>query len=165
MRFLSGRFLAIHLPFLPTDRIRRRERREGAAREPLALWAKIGNAQCLTAVDQAAFSRGLRPDMPVVVARGMCPVLRLVEAEPEADEALLAAAADWSRRFTPLAALDAPDGIILDVSGVAHLFGGEEGLLHPSKRRFSRKGLRAASRSRHRPPPRRLSHDSADRVS
>lgn len=67
--------------------------------------------------------------MPVVVARGMRPSLRLVEADAEADETLLAAIADWCRRFTPLAALDPPDGIILDVSGVAHLFGGGEGLL------------------------------------
>ena len=67
--------------------------------------------------------------MPVVVARGMRPSLRLVEADMRADEELLAAIADWCRRFTPLAALDPPDGIVLDVSGVGHLFGGDEGLL------------------------------------
>ena len=67
--------------------------------------------------------------MPVAVARGMCPSLRLVEADMRADEELLAAIADWCRRFTPLAALDPPDGIVLDVSGVGHLFGGDEGLL------------------------------------
>lgn len=67
--------------------------------------------------------------MSVVTARSMCPSLRLIEAEPQADERLLAATADWCRRFTPLVALDPPDGIILDVSGVAHLFGGSEGLL------------------------------------
>ena len=67
--------------------------------------------------------------MPVAVARGMCPTLRLQEADARADAALLAATADWCRRFTPLAALDGHDGVILDVSGVAHLHGGPKGLL------------------------------------
>ena len=125
------RFLSIHLPFLPTDRIFRREKRSGsdASREPLALWAKIDNAQVVTAVDAVAVRRNLHPGMPVAVARGMCPKLRLLEADARADGMLLAATADWCRRFTPLAALDGSDGIILDVSGVAHLHGGVEGLL------------------------------------
>ncbi|HET9336093.1 MAG TPA: DNA polymerase Y family protein, partial [Sphingomicrobium sp.] len=36
--------------------------------------------------------------------------------------------ADGSIRYTPMVALDAPDGLILDVTGCAHLFGGERGL-------------------------------------
>ena len=31
-------------------------------------------------------------------------------------------------RYTPLVALDSPDGLILDIGGAAHLFGGEAGL-------------------------------------
>lgn len=134
------RFLSIHLPFLPTDRIRRREGSSDSAHE-LALWAKIGNAQLLTAVDREAASRNLHPGMPVVVARGMCPSLRLVEADTRADEDLLAAIADWCRRFTPLAALDPPDGIILDVSGVAHLFGGDEALLKSVEDALAKQGF------------------------
>src|SRR5690606_33915564 len=36
---------------------------------------------------------------------------------------------DWCERYTPLAAPDPPDGVMLDVTGVAHLWGGEDGLL------------------------------------
>lgn len=79
--------------------------------------------------------------MPVVVARGMCPSLRLVEADTRADEALLVAIADWCRRFTPLAALDPPDGIILDVSGVAHLFGGDMALLRSVEDALAEQGF------------------------
>jgi len=34
--------------------------------------------------------------------------------------------ADWCERFTPLIALDPPDGLVLDITGCSHLFGGEE---------------------------------------
>jgi protein ImuB len=40
----------------------------------------------------------------------------------------LAAAALWAQKFSPLTAPDAPDGILLDITGCAHLFGGEAGL-------------------------------------
>jgi protein ImuB len=40
----------------------------------------------------------------------------------------LAALALWCQRFTPLTALDPPDGVVLDITGCAHLFGGEAGL-------------------------------------
>ncbi len=80
-------------------------------------------------MDALGVRRNLHPGMPVAVARGMCPTLRLVEADARADAALLAGTADWCRRFTPLAALVGSDGVILDVSGIAHLHGGAEGLL------------------------------------
>jgi protein ImuB len=41
----------------------------------------------------------------------------------------LAHLALWHQRYTPLAAIDAPDGIMLDVAGAAHLFGGEAALM------------------------------------
>jgi len=68
--------------------------------------------------------------MTLADARAMLPALVLAEADIAAEAGLLAAIADWCRRFTPLAALDAPDGVLLDVSGASHLFGGERALLH-----------------------------------
>jgi protein ImuB len=67
--------------------------------------------------------------MTLADARAMLPTLVVAEADANAEAELLAAIADWCRRFTPLAALDAPDGVFLDVSGAAHLFGGEKALL------------------------------------
>ena len=37
--------------------------------------------------------------------------------------------ADWCDRFTPLVALDPPHGLFLDITGCAHLFGGEAALM------------------------------------
>jgi len=95
----------------------------------LATWAKIGSAQQLVAVDAAALKAGLRPGMALASARAMRPELELHQAEPQAEAELLAAIADWLRRFTPLAAPDAPDGAMLDIEGCAHLFGGEQAMI------------------------------------
>ncbi len=43
--------------------------------------------------------------------------------------------ADWCDRFTPLVALDPPYGLFLDITGCAHLFGGEAALLHDHRAR------------------------------
>lgn len=51
--------------------------------------------------------------------------------------------ADWCRRFTPLAASDAPDGLVFDVAGAAHLFGGEEKLAELIEEKLARHGARA----------------------
>ena len=55
--------------------------------------------------------------------------LAIVPADEKADAALLEGIADWCDRFTPLVSLDAPDGLFLDITGAAHLFGGEAAML------------------------------------
>jgi protein ImuB len=95
---------------------------------PLAVYGRRGNAEVLTAVDAAAERRGLRPGGTLAEARAMHPALEAVPEDAAADAALLTAVADWCQRYTPLVAVDPPDGILLDISGCAHLFGGEERL-------------------------------------
>ncbi len=51
--------------------------------------------------------------------------------------------ADWCRRFTPLAAPDAPDGAMLDIAGAAHLFGGEAALAKEIETRLAKLGYEA----------------------
>jgi len=103
----------------------------------------VKGAERLTAVDARAQKLGLVPGLAVADARARCPALQLAEADPQADAALLEALADWSRRFTPLAASDSPDGLLLDVTGAAHLFGGEAALLDDVEARLRRLGFSA----------------------
>jgi len=63
--------------------------------------------------------------------------------DPRADRALLEAMADWCDRYTPLVALDPPDGLLLDISGCAHLFGGEAVLLDDMLARLKAQGFAA----------------------
>lgn len=64
-------------------------------------------------------------------------------AEPDKDAALLKRVVVDFGRFTPMAAADGPDGLILDVTGCAHLFGGEAGLVDRALDRAAAIGLQA----------------------
>jgi protein ImuB len=109
----------------------------------LVTWTKIKGAQRLASLDRQAQSAGLRSGMTLADARAMLPALVVAEADANAEAELLVAIADWCRRFTPLAALDAPDGVFLDVSGAAHLFGGEKALLGEVVAALSAQGFAA----------------------
>ena len=67
--------------------------------------------------------------MPLADARALVPGLTAAEATPEADTKILAALVDWCTRYSPWAAADGDDGIRLDITGCAHLFGDERALL------------------------------------
>ena len=135
------RYLSLWLPSLATDRITRRN--VEARRAPLATIAKVKSAQRLAAVNRAAARHGLKPGLALADARAILPGLRCYAADEAAEVATLAAITDWCRRFTPLAALDAPDGALLDVTGAAHLFGGEAKLLDEIERRLATQGFAA----------------------
>ncbi len=79
-------------------------------------------------LDPCALACGLESGTALADARARHPSLLAVEADPQAEAKTLADLLDWCRRFTPLAALDALDGVMLDVTGAAHLFGGEDKL-------------------------------------
>src|SRR5712692_7741025 len=95
---------------------------------PLVVFGKRGNLDLLVAVDAPAERLGLRPGLALAQARAMHPALTAVPEDQAADARLLDALADWCQRYTPLIAADPSDGILLDISGCAHLFGGEQKL-------------------------------------
>ena len=138
-----SRMLALFLPTLATDRIRRLRgiSTNVAPDAPLASIAKVKSALRLVAVDLAAAQAGLSPGMALADARAMHPGLDTAEANPQAEAALLADIAAWCRRYTPLCAPDAPDGVFLDISGAAHLFGGEAALITDLEARLKSQGF------------------------
>lgn len=108
---------------------------------PLVVAAKRGNALRVAALDRKASALGLRVDMPLADARAMVPTLNVASADETADRRLLESIADWAMHYTPLAALDGQDGLLLDITGAAHLFGGEQALLDRSRRSLRRQGF------------------------
>ncbi len=81
----------------------------------------------LAAVDETAAALGLACGTALADARAMIPSLAVSDDEPAADAAMLTAVADWAERYTPLVARD-DNGLFLDLTGCAHLFGGEAAL-------------------------------------
>ena len=142
------RILSLWLPRLPIDRIKREvseskasgsreenaSKRSGASAKkdddaPGVVVAKENNALKIYSLDDAAAHYGLDVGMPLANARAICPHLVVFDADEARDAQLLNDIADWCDRFTPLVALDPPHGLYLDITGCAHLFGGEAALL------------------------------------
>ncbi len=125
---------------LSTDRV---ERHSSKPVETFVVVASVQSAQRIVALTDGAARLGLKAGMGLADARAMYPKLPVVEADPEADRQLLEGIADWCDCYTPLIGLDPPDGLLLDVTGCAHLFGGETALARDLVRRLAQQGLRA----------------------
>lgn len=93
------------------------------------------------AVNAAAAVRAIRPGMALAQARAMLPSLAANDHDPTADAAFLARIAEWTDRYTPLVGRAPPDGLLLDITGAAHLKGGEARLLADLVSRLERMGL------------------------
>jgi protein ImuB len=112
-----------------------------APRVPFALIAAERGVRQLYAVDAEGRRAGLFVGQKATDAMALCPGLATAEAEPEADAQALVELSDWCVRFSPAVALDPPDGLFLDVTGVAHLWGGEADLARDFRARLGRSGL------------------------
>jgi protein ImuB len=95
----------------------------------------------LSAIDRKAAASNLAIGMSLADARAMIPDVTVVEADEDADRALLDSIAEWCDRYTPLVALDPPHGLLLDVTGVTALFGGECALLGTIKSALRKQGF------------------------
>ncbi len=94
-------------------------------------------------MNAAAVELGLKAGMPLADARAMYPALAVDHADPNADQCLGEAICDWLGRYTPLVGLSEPDGMMLDISGCAHLFGGETAMRKDIVRRLTAQGFTA----------------------
>ena len=89
---------------------------------------------------------GVRVGMPSAEATALAgsTALCLEDYEPSADREALEALAVWCERFSPLVGLDdspTPDSLLLEVTGLGHLFGGEASLAESVVGDFTSRGL------------------------
>lgn len=144
----SRRILSIWLPALAMDRWRIVMGERGSALDdgPLVLIADTAHGPRIEAVNRAGAGAGARRGMMLADARTLCPEIATAPSDPAGDLAFLEHLAVWAQRWGPWSALDAPDGLLVDVTSVPHLFGGEERLLADVHVAFARRrlALRAA---------------------
>jgi protein ImuB len=142
MNASSGkRYLSVWLRRLATDRIARVS--PASADQPLVFVASIKSALRITALNDAAACLRLKTGMALADARAMYPSLAVEHADPDADQRLLEAIADWCDRYTPLVGLAPPDGLAFDITGCAHLFGGEKAFCRDLVTRLAAQGFAA----------------------
>jgi protein ImuB len=125
------RYLALYLPTWPTDFAKRHD---PALKAPLALYERIKGGLRLAAIDREAAQLGLSVGQNLADARGMVPALTLKEIDRPMLEAAFADFADWHSNASPLVSVQTamhPFGdLVLDITGVTHLFGGEANMLN-----------------------------------
>ncbi len=97
----------------------------------------------MAAVDPAAETAGVRPGLTLADARALCPTLEARPADPVGDARALGRLADWCGRYSPWTGTDGADGVVLDITGCAHLFGGEAALAEDLVGRLARRGVAA----------------------
>lgn len=115
----------------------------GRDKPPLVVVEKTKGAMRLAALSEAARRAGLSVGLSLSDARVRVPDLWVEEGDRAADQALLIAVAEKCSRFSPVVMLDEPDGLLLDITGCDHLFGGEVALRQSVSDFFSRAGLNA----------------------
>ena len=139
---LKRRYLAVFLPLLSAERARRSN--AAPPDSPFALVEKVRGAIRLAALDSHALELGLVPGLSLADARARIPELVAIDHDPAADQQLLEWLADGCERYTPMAATDPPQGLVLDITGCTHRFpDGEAGLANDLCRRLEKLGLTA----------------------
>ena len=143
------RILSIWLAAFAIDRWRLGEGcalGEGADAQPLVLITETAHGPRIQSTNLAARNAGARIGTMLADARTLCPSIVAVPGDPAGDLAELEKLAAWAMRWGPWSALDPPDGLLVDVTAVAHLFGGEAKLLADVHHAFDTRGfaIRAA---------------------
>ncbi len=86
---------------------------------------------------------GLLPGLAFADARARVPLMRVEKEDEAADAILIGNLVRWCDRYTPVIAQDPPNGLMLEISGSTHLFGGEKPLMDDAITRLARMGLTA----------------------
>jgi protein ImuB len=132
------RYLSIWFPYLLTDRaIQLKPELSGKA---FVLAAPSRGRMVVHESSVAAMEKGLFPKIVVADARAILPTLQVFNYKEGVAEKLLHQLAEWALRFTPLVAIDSPDGLLLDISGCTHLWGGEDRYLSDIANKLIEKG-------------------------
>lgn len=136
---MTRRVVSLWFPHLAAERSLRARPVEG----PFALSLRQANAERLYDTNTAAMAEGLTPGMALAEARAFCPALVSRPADPPGDARFLRGLARWAGRWSPRVGLEGADGLVLDITGVAHLWGGEAELLTEIRQAMIRAGLTA----------------------
>ncbi|OWU86262.1 DNA methylase [Oceanicola sp. 22II-s10i] len=135
----SRRILSVWFPRLGAERLLREA--GGDDGRPFAVVEESGSLQTLSSLSAGASAAGLTRGQPLRDARAMCPDLLTRLRNPQKEAAFLTLLRRWAGRYSPWVAETPPESLVLDISGCAHLFGGEAGLMDTLAADCARLGL------------------------
>ena len=129
---MKKRIVSVWFPRLHSDRVLRQRPVSG----PFAITAHAQNTDRVLCLNHDASRAGLERGMSLSDAHALCPRLRVEPYDPHADQTFLNGLVRWARRYCPWVAPDTVDGLIMDITGSAHLLGGEEVMFDDMTRRL-----------------------------
>src|SRR5687768_4706082 len=135
---MARRFVSIWFHHLATDWFSIRQ--PCLKKIPFVLRAPSHGRMVITAANAIAEHKGIHTGMVLADAKAILPDLEVEDDKPDLIERLLKRLAEWCIRFTPVVAVDLPDGILFDASGCAHLWGGEEVYLKEIAKKLNSRG-------------------------
>lgn len=125
---MEKRFVSVWFRHLNTDWFSLRQPR--LKESPFVLRTPSHGRMVITSVNAAAEEAGIFKGMVLADARAIIPNLEVQDDKPELPVKLLNRLAEWCIRFSPVVAIDPPDGLFLDASGCSHLWGGDHGYVN-----------------------------------
>lgn len=135
---MPRRYLYIWFRYLATDRLAKiRPELRG---KPFLLHAPEHGRMVVKAASQQLTKEGILPGMVVADVRAILPLVEVFSADAVAEEKLLNNLAEWCIRYSPVVATNSPDGLILDISGCPHLWGGEHAYIRSVTLRLRKGG-------------------------
>ncbi|MEO6327293.1 MAG: DNA polymerase Y family protein [Ginsengibacter sp.] len=121
---MPKRFISIWFKSLKTDWFTRHQ--QGLHQIPFVLASPDHGRMIVTAASVLAQKNGVETGMVLADARAIISSLQFFDDKPQLPAKLLNGIAHWCIRYSPVVAIDLPDGLILDATGCAHLWGGEK---------------------------------------
>ncbi|HYG01943.1 MAG TPA: DNA polymerase Y family protein [Chryseosolibacter sp.] len=107
---------------------------------PFVLRTPSRGRMIITATNAVAEEMNITREMVVADAKAIISNLHIADDKPDIPEKLLRRIAEWCIRFTPVVAVDLPDGLIFDATGCAHLWGGEDAYLNDVVKKLQARG-------------------------
>jgi protein ImuB len=135
---MGRRYVSIWFRYLKTDWFSLRQPEFKTT--PFVLRTSVHGRMIITASNATAEANGIISGMVLADARAITPGLKVIDDKPDLPEKLLKRLGEWCILFTPVVAIDLPDGLLLDVTGCTHLWGGDENYLTDIERKLSARG-------------------------
>ncbi|MCC8426428.1 DNA polymerase Y family protein [Mucilaginibacter sp. UR6-11] len=135
---MNRRFVSLWFRHLTTDwlTLRRPELKD----VPFVLVTPARGRVIITAANALAEAQGITAGMAAADAKAVIPDLQVIDDIPDQAARLLKALGEWCIRYSPLIAVDLPDGLLLEVTGCTHLWGTEKDYLKEIITRLISKG-------------------------
>ena len=123
--------------------------------KPIAIVRECQSQLSISAVNNVAELAGLKPQMALADARAILPSITLHSSNLVEDQKMLNRIAQWCERYSPWTRGEDTDskdpslegaggaGLWLDITGCAHLYGGEEDMLIDMIKRIEKLGFKA----------------------